>query len=176
MSINARSCAGLAVAAALLAGAPAQAEDYRSVAALGKLGVSQCLGTIARMTKFMYDADDFSYLNTWHKDDPDSHMTMTLTGKPYSDGNSLATVATAPAADGSCDASFTQLFVFADSCAKLRDSTFKEWKYFSDLGEVPLYEDPTSDSVVVALANLQSGCLVVKAGLLFFPAGETGED
>jgi hypothetical protein len=58
-----------------------------------------------------------------------------------------------------------------ETCAKLRDTTFKEWKYYSDLGTNPMYEDPTSDSVVVTLANTADGCLIIKTGLLFLQPG-----
>ena len=121
------------------------------------------------MTKFIYDKDDFAYLNTWHKASPDKHMSLTTTAKPYSDGTSIAAIAASPTADGTCDTNFVQVFVINESCPKLRDTTFKEWKYYADLGGTPIYEDPTSESVVASLASIQDGCLVVKTGMIFFP-------
>lgn len=148
----------------------AQEKDYRSVEALKSLGVRSCANTISAMTKFMYDKDDFAYLNIWNKDATDKHMSSTLTSKPYAEGTSIATLAVASTSAGSCDANFVQLFVVKESCPKLRDTTFKDWKYYAELGETPMYEDPTSPSVVVALASFQGGCLIVKTGVLFFPA------
>lgn len=150
----------------------AAAEDekhYRAIDALLSLGFKTCANNASAVTKFLYDEDDFAYLNTWNQTDADKHTALTLTTKTYSDGASFATVATTPTPDGACDASFSQIFVLSESCAKLRDTTFKEWKFYGDLGGTPLYEDPTSDSVVVGLATIQSNCLVIKTGVFFFP-------
>jgi hypothetical protein len=165
--------------AALVAGAVAlttrpaftQDKDYRSVEALKKLGVSTCAGAVSTITKFMYDEDDFAYLNTWNEDKTDRHTTLTVASKNYSDGSSVASIAVSPTTAGTCDANFTQLTMVKETCAKLRDTTFKEWKYYSDLGTNPMYEDPTSDSVVVTLANTADGCLIIKTGLLFLQPG-----
>jgi len=153
-----------------LAPAHAQEKDYRAVEALKSLGVRSCVSAISSMTKFMYDKDDFAYLNTWHKESADKHMSLTLTAKPYLDGTSVAAIAASPTPAGTCDTNFVQFFVVNESCPKMRDTTLKDWKYYADLGGTPMYEDPTSESVVVALASVQSGCLIVKTGMLFFPA------
>lgn len=169
----------LAVLAAMLALAPSAAAQqqpaqpqYQSVEALKSLGVRNCLGAVTNMTKWLYDTDDFAYLNTWHKDAADKHMSLTMTSKAYSDGTSIAAIAVAPTPAGTCDTTFSQLFVVKESCAKTRDTTFKEWKYYADLSGTPMYEDPTSESVVVALASVPNGCLIVKTGMLFFPAAD----
>lgn len=152
----------------VLTPASAQEKDYRSVEALKSLGVKKCASAISTMTKFIYDKDDFAYLNTWHKAGPDKHMSLTTTAKPFSDGTSIAAIAASPTSDGACDTNFVQIFVINESCPKLRDTTFKEWKYYADLGGTPTYEDPTSESVVASLASFQGGCLVVKTGMIFF--------
>lgn len=161
--------AALVTGAVALTTTPAftQDKDYRAVEALKKLGVRSCAGAVQTVTKFMYDEDDFAYLNTWNQDQTDRHTTLTVASKNYTDGSSVASIAVSPTTSGTCDANFTQLTMVKETCAKLRDTTFKEWKYYSDLGTNPMYEDPTSDSVVVTLASTADGCLIIKTGLLF---------
>ena len=121
---------------------------------------------------FLYEADDYAYVNTWHKDATDQHATLTLASKAFEDGPSVATLAVTPSTGGTCDTTFTQLFVLPQSCPALRDTTFKAWKFYVDLGGVASYEDPTSPAVVALFLPVATGCLVVKTGLLFMPAGE----
>jgi len=148
----------------------AQDKDYRAVEALKSQGVRSCVSAISSVTKFIYDEDNFAYLNTWNKESTDKHMSLTLTSKPYSDGTAVAAIAASPTPAGTCDTNFIQFFVVNESCPKMRDTTFKDWKYYADLGGTSMYEDPTSDSVVVALASVKGGCLIVKTGMVLFPA------
>jgi len=148
------------------------APDYRAIDGLKGRGFKKCAGDASRLIKFIYDSDDFAYLNFWHTSSPDGHSALTVTAKPYSDGPSMTALTTSPTADGTCDATLVQMFVVADSCAKLRETSFKDWKYYTSLGDAPLYEDPTTPSVVVALVPSQGSCMIVKTGILFFPADQ----
>jgi hypothetical protein len=146
----------------------AQEKDYRSVEALKSIGVNKCASAISAMTNFIYDRDDFAYLNAWHEASPDKHMSLTTTVKPHVDGTTIAAIAASPTANGTCDTHFVQVVVINESCPKLRDTAFKEWKYYADLGGSPTFEDPTSESTFATLASIQGGCLVVKTGIIFF--------
>lgn len=142
---------------------------FRSIEALKSLGVRRCVAALTVMTTSLYEKEDVAYLNTWNKDDTDKHIVSSLTAKPYSDGTSIAALSASPTPSETCDTHFVQVFVLKDSCAKVRETAFKEWKYYSDLGSTPLYEDPASSSVVAALSAVQGGgCLVFKTGVLFF--------
>jgi len=146
--------------------------DYRAIDGLKGRGFKKCASDASRLMKFVYDADDFAYLNFWNKSSPDGHSALTVTAKPYSDGPSVTAMTTSPTSDGACDATLVQMFLVADSCPKLRETTFKDWKYYTSLGDAPLYEDPTTPAVVVAMVPSQSSCLIVKTGILFFPAAQ----
>jgi len=152
--------------------ASADTADYRAIDGLKGRGFRKCAGDASKVIKSLYDSDDFAYLNFWNKYSPDEHSALTVTAKPYADGPSMTAMTTSPTADGSCDATLVQMLLVADSCPKLRDTSFKNWKYYTSLGDAPLYEDPTTPSVVVAMVPSQRGCLIVKTGILFFPAGE----
>lgn len=165
--------AALAAAQAEPAPPPAAAApDYRAIDGLKGKGFKKCAGDASRLMKFVYDADDFAYLNFWHNSSPNGHSALTVMAKPYSDGPSVTAMTTSPTADGACDATLVQMFLVADSCPKLRETNFKDWKYYTNLGETPLYEDPTTPSVVVALVPSQGSCMIVKTGILFFPADQ----
>lgn len=148
-------------------GAAAQEKDNQAVEAAKQLGFRTCAKTVSILTDFIYGKDSFSYVNTYNTKEIDRHALLMLTSKPYSDGTSVAAVTTSPTPAGTCDGTFVQIFMIAESCPKLRDTTFQQWKYYMDLGGVALYEDPSSDSLVVALASVPSGCLIVKTGMIF---------
>jgi hypothetical protein len=145
-------------------------KEYRAIDALKAKGFNTCIDTASSVMKFLHKNDDFAFLNTWNVKSTDTHAASILTVKPYSDGNSYASVTVSPRADGGCDAGFTQIFFFTETCAKMRDTTFKDWKFYMDLGGVPVYEDPTSKTVVIALAPTGNGCLVLKNGSFYFSA------
>jgi hypothetical protein len=149
-----------------------KAKEYRAVESLKSKGFKACADTATSVMKFLHKTDDFAYLNTWNVKEADTHAASVFTVKPYSDGNSYASMTAQVRADGGCDAAFTQIFYFAETCPKLRDTTFKDWKFYMDLGGVPVYEDPTSTTVVIALAPAGNGCLVLKNGTFYFAAKE----
>jgi hypothetical protein len=157
----------LAVALAWAQGVAAQEKDNQAVEAAKQLGFRTRAKTVSVLTDFIYGKDSFSYVNTYNTKEIDRHALLMLTSKPYSDGTSVAAVTTSPTPAGTCDGTFVQVFMIAESCPKLRDTTFQQWKYYMDLGGVALYEDPSSDSLVVALASVPSGCLIVKTGMIF---------
>jgi len=146
-----------------------QERQRPSVEALQAKGVTHCVAAISNMTNFMYEKEDFAYLNFWDPENTDKHGSLTMMAKQYEDGTSVATLTATPTVDSTCDVTFVQMFVVKQSCAKVRDTMFKDWKYYADLGSTPMYEDPTSSSAVVALASVQESCLIVKSGILFFP-------
>ena len=160
----------LSLCTAASAQEPAQEKpkDYRAVEALKGKGFTSCAPTAATVLKFLHKNDDFAYLNTWNVKAADTHAATIFTVKPYTDGNSYASMTTTMRPDGGCDTGFTQIFFFTETCPKLRDTTFKDWKFYMDLGGVPVYEDPTSTTVVIALAPAGNGCLVLKNGTFYF--------
>ena len=159
----------------LLSPAAAQEKDYRSLAALKAEGVTKCAGAMSAVTRFLHAEDDFAYLNTWRTSNANDHIATTMTAKSYTDGQSLGFVAASPTVNGTCDTTFIQVFVFDDSCAKVRDTVFKEWRYYDDLGKNPLFKDPTADNVSLTLSALAGGCLGMKRGIVFFPIGSEGQ-
>jgi hypothetical protein len=148
---------------------PATEKDYRAVEELKLQGFNACADTVGSVLKFLNKRDDFAFRNTLHEKSANAHTASIFTVKPYSDGNSYASVNTSQRPDGGCDAGFTQIFFFYETCATMRESSFKDWTFYMDFGGVPVYEDPTSKNVIIALAPLVNGCLVLKSGTFYFP-------
>jgi hypothetical protein len=164
-----RSLAGLIFGTMLLSSiAYADEKGFRSVEMLKREGVKRCAPRHLAITEFIHDSDNFAYFNQWNRNEPDKHVVATLTTRSYEDGTGVSFMATTPTVQGGCDVTFTHVFYARESCGKLRDTTFKEWKYYSELGGRSMYEDPTAQSVKVTLLPIDTACMVVKTGTLFF--------
>lgn len=163
------------VSSASVAPALAGEADYASISQLKAKGFMKCSGSQSTTTKFLYPKEDYAYINLWNALNPDTHMATTVTSKKYSDGAGVSLITTTPTQSGECDSSMVQIFSSTDTCSKLRETVFKEWKYFNVLGEASVYDDPTSDNVSVVLAPTDNGCLIVKYAALFFPAEKKTE-
>jgi hypothetical protein len=78
---------------------------------------------------------------------------------------------------GTCDASFTLVMPFTEGCTRIRQTTFKDWPFYSDkLAGISVYEDPNIPTVSLALQPFQGGCLAVKTGLFFLSREKSSPD
>ena len=132
-------------------------------------GFKKCADATTAITGFVYKKETFAFLNLWNQSDPDRHAAITLATKTFPDvGPTFTTITAVPNAAGTCDGTFTYILVSESACAVIRETVFKEWKYYGEINGTPIYEDPTSANVVVTLAQMKSVCLVAKSGSLFF--------
>ena len=118
--------------------------------------------------KYVHEDDAaYSHLGTWSKDKPNGEMFNSLTAAPGVGVTSLTAVRTAA---GTCDTLITQMVpVPNQGCEAVQKASFKDWKYFSDLGGVPVFEDPTSANINVLFVSLtKKSCLIVKHAV-FYP-------
>jgi hypothetical protein len=164
-----RSFAVLAAAACLSFSLSANAQDRRAVQQLEDKGFKRCARAAGNVLEFLYDKQSYAYLNTWHAAAPDRHVTSTLTTRPEGAGHAIGSVVAAPTPDGGCDAAFSQIVPLAQPCAKVHESTFRDWKRSGEMSGVPVYADPTAPNVVVMLfPATRETCLVLKSGVLYF--------
>jgi len=131
-----------------------------------EVGVNRCAARIGDVIGFFHGEDSYGHLAVWHKADPDNHLFHGLTTQTYDDGRQISTLAVAPQGEA-CDVAFTQVFVFGTSCATARETTFKDWKFYADMQGVALFEDPTADSVTLALVPAGQSCLAIKTGAFY---------
>lgn len=134
-----------------------------------KLGFQRCSSALNSVVNFVHDDNDYTYLNTWGVASPNDSLFNSLTVRRYGDSYSVSSISVTPSTAGKCDSSLTQVLVFGDtSCPTLREKTFKNWKFYSEMAGIGVYEDPTSNSSVVMLIPNGVGCLVVKNLVAYF--------
>jgi hypothetical protein len=137
----------------------------RALADIHKAGFKDCIEPMARFVTFVHDDDDaYAYLGVWSQEKPNTEMATVLTSEGYTDGHSLATITAVKTANGACNVTLTQAFVTPEqTCPRVRDESFKEWKFYSELNGATLYEDPTTPNGNVAMTPVgKTGCLIVK--------------
>lgn len=145
----------------------AHGQDTRAADGLKERGFTRCAPVVSTLTQFVYNKDTFGFINLWNAQRPNQHSTQTITAKEYSDGVSFAVIAGIPQIAGGCDGQAVQILLNPESCAKTRDVTFKDWKYYSDIAGTPIYEDPTSSNSNAILYPFKGACLIIKTVTLF---------
>jgi hypothetical protein len=163
--------AGLLALASLILTHPANAEDKEVVTQssiqLKQKGFVACAHAVDDIANFLFQSD-FAYLNLWNQSNVDKHSVLVTGAKSYAVGKSILTVTATETQVGTCDASFTLIMPFPEECSKIRQTTFKDWPFYSDkLAGISVYEDPKFPTVNLALEPFQGGCLAVKTGLFF---------
>ena len=163
--------AGLLALASLSLAHPANAEDKevvtQSAIQLKEKGFVACAHAVDDIANFLFQSD-FAYLNLWNQSNVEKHSVLVTGAKSYAVGKSILTVTATETQVGTCDASFTLVMPFPEECSKIRQTTFKDWPFYSDkLAGISVYEDPKFPTVNLALEPFQGGCLAVKTGLFF---------
>lgn len=139
----------------------------QSALQLKENGFKTCAHAVDDIAHFVFKSD-FAYLNLWNQTNIDKHSVLVTGAKTYAVGKSLLTITATETQVRTCDASFTLVMPFPEDCTQLRQTTFREWKFYSDkLDGISVYEDPSTPTVNLALEPFQGGCLAVKTGLFF---------
>ena len=143
--------------------------DFAKV--LREKGHKHCSSSINTAANFLTEKDA-STQSLWNQDDANNHMGLFIASKRYSDVNSLLVLSAQRTTLGGCDVSFKLTFGADKSCASVRETTFKDWKFYGEIQGLPIYKDPTTDNIQTVLQPLGSGCIVNKMGVLFFAKGD----
>jgi hypothetical protein len=144
-----------------------ESTETQSALQLKENGFKACAHAVDDIAHFVFQSD-FAYLNLWNQNKIDKHSVLVTGAKSYSVGKSILTITATESQVRTCDASFTLVMPVPEDCTQLRQTTFKEWKFYSDkLDGISVYEDPSTPTVDLALQPFQGGCLAVKTGLFF---------
>jgi hypothetical protein len=161
-------CIGVAAIFVVSCSVAAGADDPVTAHAKS-LGVAQCTGAIATVVASAQDDENFGYLDSWSKANPDQSIFGSLQVRKHADTTVLTNITVTPTPRGACDAGYTQIWMVPDkTCASLRESTLKDWNYFAELATVPLYERKDSKTISLALVPNGAGCLIVKTAVMFY--------
>jgi hypothetical protein len=161
-----RLISGLIVALVVTSVHSAEADkDYSAL--LREKGASYCSKAINKTANYLLDSSS-EIVAVWNIEAPGQHGASILTGSRVGDTSGISHITASQNGAGGCDVAFTVTIPLPTACAALRESTFKEWKYFGVLSGLAVYDDPTTENVSVMLQPAGSGCVVVKMGSLFF--------
>ncbi|RAK66489.1 hypothetical protein [Phenylobacterium kunshanense] len=152
--------AGAAIAAPAH-GAPPKVQALKDIYAAG---FQDCADAMGEIVKFVHEEEDYAYLGLWSAAKPNTEMATAMTSQSFTDGHGIATVSAVKTVGGGFNVTLTHVFIVPNqTCAQLRDTTFKAWKFYSDFGGASLYEDPTTANSNAALTPIgKTGCLIVK--------------
>ena len=126
-----------------------------------------CASAVNKASNWLV-GQDAGTIGLWKPRDADNHVGVLIASKRFSDTSSLMHLSAMRTAAGGCDLSFSLVYTFNKACSVLRDTTFKEWKFFGDVKGIPVYDDPTTSNVQVVLQPFGIGCVVSKMGVLFY--------
>jgi hypothetical protein len=160
--------------AALAIAAPAQAEapKVRALKEIYAAGFHDCADRMADFVAFLHEDDEnYAYLGLWSQNKPNAETASVVTSQAYTDGHSIATVSAVKTLGGGCNVTLTQSFVVPDqTCAALKKSSFKAWKFYGELNKAEVLEDPTTANSNVVLTPIgKTGCMIVKHIVGFEP-------
>ncbi len=157
--------AGLAVMIASLAAPSAYSADPLSKAVQQGYdhGFHDCARALDFYVRFVHKDDLYADLGQWATTLPNNKMFSSTTSAPFPGGNAITTFSASKNTAGKCDVTFTEVFYSQESCLKIRENTFKDWKYYRDLAGSAVLEDSTDVGDDIILTNTPNNtCLVVK--------------
>jgi hypothetical protein len=132
-------------------------------------GFRTCSKTLDELVRYVAPEQTGHY-GVWNKHDADNRMFSTILIKNYTDGKLIAAANGTKNKAGSCDANGVQIWtVPGKSCGQLRETTFKEWKYYDELAGIPMYDegDGNAGTALIMVPIEPYGCLVVKQVLMY---------
>jgi hypothetical protein len=137
----------------------------RGVRALVDGGLSRCVSELDALVKDQTNSDDAYGYVTHPSTTPNKDGSALITAADYSDGAVIRTFHVVPAAGGGCSILVNLTFVSTESCARVRDEGFAEWKFMLDLGSSTAYEakaDTDYHNTAVLTRTKGGGCAVTK--------------
>jgi len=129
--------------------------------------VNQCIQEIKKMDAFLNEKAGANGAWSFSATDKASdRLFSSLNIKKYNDGTwGYATLSIAPGVNGSCDGTLMQMVTFPDkSCNAVRETTYKDYKYKSDLAGKSIYESGTTKAV---LEELGGSCIAIRYVALY---------
>ena len=150
---------------------PAYAQNKptsRAVQALIKKGFTSCSTDMDDAVKFVHEDDNgygFSYV--WNAENPNQRSASIVTSAKVGDTSMVSMITATPDASGRCSILVTQNLIFTTSCIGLREGTFKEWKFYGELGATTAYD--RDGGVVTAFLSPTpgGGCHVMRQQVMF---------
>lgn len=129
-------------------------------------GVSQCKAMVGLLSKHLAGENPHGAVSTWNSKDANGRMFNSQLVTQFTDGRSFASVTAAPTANGKCDGSYTSVFYSEKSCTLLRETTFKDWEFYSETAGLIVLVN-AEKSVNKVLLPGGSGCISINTELVY---------
>lgn len=123
-------------------------------------GVRACQRVIEGITKFVVKDNKHESLSVWNSKTPDSRLFNSQIVVDYTDVQSLAIINVAPTRTNKCDSTYTTVFATEKSCVVMRETLFKDWKFYGEIGGLVTLESK-SGVLTKILMPAGSGCVAV---------------
>jgi len=130
-------------------------------------GVNRCIAEIEAIDNYLNKkAGSNGAWSSAAKDNASERVYSSLNIKKYNDGTwGYATMSVVPGKKGHCDGSLMQLVTFPNkSCNMIRETTYKEYKFKSELAGKALY---SKGSVQLVLEDLTGSCIAIRYEALY---------
>ncbi len=146
--------------------APANAESVPGNLAT-KNGFKTCQKTVDGIGTFLTkNGNDHGALATWNKNNADNRLFNSLVAIKYKDGYSAAVIDVANTKANKCDGSYTTVFYSDQSCSAARETSFKEWKYSTEMAGLVILENKDG-SLSKLLLPAGTGCVTVTTEVIY---------
>jgi hypothetical protein len=153
--------------AVALCAAQAQAADTVPTEQAKKNGFVTCGAQLDKVAQHLLSENEHGALSTWNKITPDKRMFNSQIVANYSDGHSAAVISTAQSPAGGCDSSYTTVFHWEQSCSSMRETTFKDWKYFGEVGSLSVLENESGAINKILMPAGKNGCVTISTEVLY---------
>jgi len=131
-----------------------------------KNGFNTCQKTVEKLAKFVTGDVKHGAVSSWNKKSSDNRLFNSQVVLQYSDGHGMAILNVAPVKSGACDGSYTRIFTIEKSCPVLRETTYKDWKFFGEIGGLVSLEN-SNGSVSAVLLPSQTGCVAIQTEVVY---------
>ncbi|AGI23143.1 hypothetical protein ACYCAX_19215 [Pseudomonas sp. MT3] len=123
-------------------------------------GIKSCLEQLRGVSDFVIGKSDHGTNSVWNTAQPNKRLFETFSVKKYSDAYSQIIMTASPNSAGKCDLSSNETMVMRGSCMKIRETTFKDWKYIGSILNTAVIENTNKVSVFLTPQLDDSVCLV----------------
>lgn len=132
-------------------------------------GFKACNSELDTAVKWIHDDDARYGLHTlWNEKNPNYRMALATTSESYSDGSRITSFFATRDAAGNCSVAGDTTMYVDVSCIKVRETTFKEWKFSGDMGSTSTYNLSDEVTTDLYLTPNKSGCLIVKRFIFYY--------
>jgi hypothetical protein len=135
------------------------------VEALIDSGLERCINELNAMVRENTAKNDgYGYL-THPSATANKNGSSLITAADFSDGTMLNIFHVVPDAGNGCSLVATMSFIAKESCAKIRDKTFRDWRLNLDLGASTAYKHKTEETYhnsVILTPDSGGGCVATK--------------